>query len=82
MPRRLTRALSKNLQACALLADDEACLRTSEAYDRQAAAQIGEPNPHDIDWVERMGDYVEWAADWIACAKEAIRALIEDGETP
>lgn len=60
----------------ALLSDDESCLRMAEAYDRESAAQIGEPNPHDIDRAARMGDYAEWAADRIACAKEAIRALI------
>ena len=63
-----------------LLADDEACLRMAEAYDREAAAQIGEPNPHDIDRAERMGDYAEWAAGRIVCAKEAIRSLMARGE--
>lgn len=60
----------------ALLADDEMCLRLAEGYDREDAAQRGEPTPHT------MGEdgYAEWAADRIACAKEglrAIRALIE-----
>ena len=61
----------------ALLADDEMCLRLAEGYDREDAAQRGEPSPHT------MGDegYAEWAADRIACAKEGLRALIEKEQT-
>ena len=64
----------------ALLADDEACLRMAEAYDREDAAQRGEADPHGLDRAPRMGDYADWAADRIACAKEAIRAAIADTE--
>ena len=55
----------------ALLADDEMCLRLAEGYDREYAAQRGEPSPHT------MGEdgYSEWAADRIACAKEGLRAI-------
>lgn len=59
----------------ALLADDEMCLRLAEGYDREDAAQRGEPSPHSDE-----EGYAEWAADRIACAKEgmrAIRALME-----
>lgn len=60
-----------------VLADDEMCLRLAEGYDREDAAQRGEPSPHT------MGDegYAEWAADRIACAKEGLRALIEKEQT-
>lgn len=62
----------------ALLADDEMCLRLAEGYDREDAAQRGEPTPHT------MGEdgYAEWAADRIACAKEGLRAIRAMMEKP
>jgi hypothetical protein len=56
----------------AILADDELCLRLAEGYDREDAAQRGEPNPHS------MGEdgYSEWALGRVSCAKEGLRAAI------
>jgi len=56
-----------------LLDDDEACLRMAEAYDKEEAAQMGEPSPHVFCDDEF---YAEWAAERIACAKAAIRAVM------
>lgn len=50
---------------------DETCLRFAEGYDREDAAQRGEPSPHDVEGE----DYAEWAMDRIACVRAALRAL-------
>lgn len=51
--------------------DDETCLRFADAYDREDAAQRGEPNPHD----EKGEGYAEWAMDRIACVRAGLAAL-------
>lgn len=51
--------------------DDETCLLFAEGYDREDAAQRGEPSPHDAEGE----DYAEWAMDRIACVRAALRAL-------
>ena len=60
----------------AILSDDEACLRMAEAYDREDAAQMGEVSPHSF----KDEGYSDWAAERIACAKAAIRALIAQAD--
>lgn len=74
VPRALAETAAAQMRAAALrdvLADDEMCLRLAEGYDREDAAQRGEPTPHSIS-----EGYAEWAADRIACAKEGLRAAI------
>ena len=57
---------------------DEACLRMAAAYDREEAAQMGEPSPHVFCDDEF---YAEWVAERIACARAAIKALMaQEGE--
>lgn len=51
--------------------DDETCLRFAEAYDREDAAQRGEPSPH----ADKGEGYAEWVADRIACARAGLAAL-------
>lgn len=51
--------------------DDETCLLFAEGYDREDAAQRGEPSPHDAEGE----DYAEWAMDRVACVRAALRAL-------
>ena len=56
----------------AILADDETCLRLAEGYDREDAAQHGEPSLCFV-----VGDgYSEWALGRVSCAKEGLRAAI------
>lgn len=54
-----------------LLSDNEACLRFAEGFDREDAAQMGEPSPHIIGGE----DYAAFAADRISCVKAGLRAL-------
>ena len=49
---------------------DEQCLRFSEGYDREDAAQRGEASPHC-----EGPEYAEWAAERIACVREGLAAL-------
>ena len=51
--------------------DDETCLRFAEGYDREDAAQRGEPSPHD----RRDPGYADWAADRIACVRVGLAAV-------
>lgn len=55
---------------------DEACLRFAEGYDREDAAQRGEPSPHDAD----SEGYAEWATDRIGCVRAGLRALRAQAE--
>lgn len=53
--------------------DDETCLRFAEGFDREDAAQIGEPSVHDL--LRDTPDYAEWAADRIACVRAGLAAV-------
>jgi hypothetical protein len=54
--------------------DDEMCLRFAEAYDREDAAQMGEPSPHDF----KDEAYAEWAASRISCVRAGLGAVVLD----
>ena len=51
--------------------DDETCLRFAEAYDREDAAQRGEPSPH----ADKGEGYAEWAAERVACVRAGFSAV-------
>lgn len=51
---------------------DEMCLRFAEAYEREQAAQMGEPAPwrcRDLDCEQR--------AEVIACVREGLKAVVK-----
>ena len=54
--------------------DDETCLIFAQAFDREDAALMGEPSPHD----ERGEGYAEWAAERISCVRAGLGAVVLD----
>ena len=54
---------------------EEMCLAFAEAYDREDAAQRGEPNPWDLDDPGDIGDSEAWQSERIACVRAGIEAV-------
>lgn len=52
--------------------DDETCLRFAEAYDREDAAQRGEPSPH----ADKGEGYAEWGSERVACVRAGLGAVV------
>lgn len=51
------------------------CRTFAEAYDREDAAQRGEPNPWNIDDPGDIGGAEEWRRDRIACVRAGLDAV-------
>lgn len=56
---------------------DELCRAFAEAYDREDAAQRGEPNPWSLDDPGDIGGAEEWQRERIACVRAGLAALVK-----
>lgn len=60
-----------------LLGDENALRKLTFAYDREDAAQRGEPNPHTFIDLDAPDMGASWVNERIGCAVSALRALTE-----
>ena len=56
---------------------DDLCRAFAEAYDREDAAQRGEPSPWMLDDAGDIGDAERWQAERIACVRAGLAALVK-----
>lgn len=63
-----------------LLGDENALRKLTFAYDREDAAQRGEPNPHTFIDLDAPDMGASWVNERIGCAVSALRAIA--GDTP
>jgi len=54
----------------------EALRALAQAYDREDAAQRGEPDPWMLDDAGDIGDSDTWVSERLACAKVAAEAFL------
>lgn len=54
--------------------DPTALRALAQAYDKEDAAQRGEPDPWNLDDPGDIGDSENWIAERIACAEAGITA--------
>ena len=75
--RALTPTDATAAAARVLLGDENALRKLTFAYDREDAAQRGEPNPHTFIDLDAPDMGASWVNERIGCAVSALRALTE-----
>ena len=75
--RALTPPDATAAAARVLLGDENALRKLTFAYDREDAAQRGEPNPHTFIDLDAPDMGASWVNERIGCAVSALRALTE-----
>lgn len=78
--RALTPPDATAAAARVLLGDENALRKLTFAYDREDAAQRGEPNPHTFIDLDAPDMGASWVKERISCAVSALLAIA--GDTP